>query len=80
MEGVLCAEAVAFVLDPNVSCEEVVLVERLNIDVEGLRCLGLASSLGTLGPPAREQATLCRTQFEQGASSLHCECERKRED
>ena len=31
------------------------------------------SSRGTNGPPASEQATPCRTQFEHGFSSLHCE-------
>ena len=34
-----------------------------------------ASSRGTYGPPASEHATPCRTQFEQGISSLHCECD-----
>lgn len=33
----------------------------------------LASSRGTFGPPARLHATPCRTQLEQGASSLHCQ-------
>lgn len=59
---------------PLVSSDEF-LVEWLEIDVAGLRCFGFASSLGTFGPPAREHATLCLTQFEHGASSLHCECE-----
>lgn len=55
-----------------ISCDDV-LVEWLDTDVAGLRCcFALASSLGTFGPPAREHATLCRTQFEQGDSSLHC--------
>ena len=34
-----------------------------------------ASSLATIGPPASEHATPCRTQLEQGRSSLHCECD-----
>lgn len=50
-------------------------MDKLDTDVAGLRCFGFASSLGTLGPPAREHATLCLTQLEHGASSLHCECE-----
>lgn len=51
-----------------------VLVETLEDDAFGLNCLGL-SSLGTLGPPAREQATPCLVQLAHGASSLHCESE-----
>jgi hypothetical protein len=55
----------------TISCDDV-LVEWLDTDVAGLRCcFAFASSLGTFGPPAREHATLCLVQFEQGASSLH---------
>jgi hypothetical protein len=74
IDGVLDVGAAAVVLMPAISCEDV-LVEWLEIDVAGLRCFAFASSLGTFGPPAREHATLCRMQFEHGASSLHCECE-----
>jgi len=56
------------------SCEDV-RVEWLDIDAAGLRCLGFASSLWTLGPPASEHATPCLEQFEHGDSSLHCKSE-----
>ena len=65
----------------TISCDDV-LVEWLDTEVAGLRCccFAFASSLGTFGPPAREHATLCLTQFEHGDSSLHCECEYRQFD
>lgn len=62
-------------LDAGSLCD--VRLDKLGDDVDGLRALafGLASSLGTFGPPAREHGTPCLTQFEHGDSSLHCECE-----
>lgn len=68
----------AIALAPGSLCD--VLRDKLGDDPDGLRpaaavALGLASSLGTFGPPAREHGTPCLTQLEHGDSSLHCECE-----
>jgi len=68
--------SVAVECEPASLCD--VLRDRLGDDVDGeRRCIafGLASSLGTFGPPAREHGTPCLTQFAHGDSSLHCECE-----
>lgn len=71
VDDVLDAGAAVVECMLTMSCDDV-LVEWLDTDVAGLRCcFAFASSLGTFGPPAREHATLCRTQFEQGDSSLH---------
>ena len=48
--------------------------EKPLVDDDVVDCrLGFASSLDTFGPPASEHATPCRTQFEHGLSSSHCE-------
>lgn len=62
----------AAALASDVSCDAV--LEKPEDEVVDLR-LYFASSRGTYGPPANEHGTPCLTQFEQGDSSLHCECD-----